>query len=275
MITIDKALLRQLLMIDRPWEVREYHLDLRKRRLDVWVGEEVERGWFGRERKSARPATENHWQHVPFGPVKVHLHVMVPNGMDTRAMAWVGEPGMPFTRSLANRVFTLFNEGVPLPVVCRLLELTLQDVWRYRYALDNGRAKVNEGEVQGAGSVADTVTNIVNISQIANTTQAANTAMQTFTAVEAQAERAAGSGARTGEWVPDVTDPVWQRLLEGNMPLDIKVLSLKLMLTRSRSQMELITDDEVRLLKMRELHRYFVKNQRVLGHELSQIRAAA
>jgi len=26
---------------------------------------------------------------------------------------------------------------------------------------------------------------------------------------------------------------------------------------------------------MRELHRYFVKNQRVLGHELSQIRAAA
>lgn len=266
MITIDKALLRQLLMIDRPWEVREYHLDLRKRRLDVWLGEEVERGWFGRERKPARAATEHHWQHVPFGPIKVHLHVGVPNAMDTRGLFWMGEAGMPFSRALANRVFTLFNEGVPLPVVCRLLELPLQDVWRYRYALDNGRAKVTDGEVSShasAGMVAGAVQ------------QAAQAVAASPDAPYPSQAAGPASTPSAADWVPDVTDPVWQRLLEGEMPLDIKVLSLKLMLTRSRSQMELITDEEVRLLKMRELHRYFVKNQRVLGHELSQIRAAA
>jgi len=56
------------------------------------------------------------------------------------------------------------------------------------------------------------------------------------------------------------------------MKLDIRVLSLKLMLTRVRSQLEVISDDEVRLLKLRDLHRYFVKNERVLGHELAQLK---
>ncbi len=255
MISIDRALLRQLLMIERPWEVREYHLDLRKRRLDIWIGEEVERGWFGREKKPARPSSEHHWQHISFGPLKLQLHVSVPNGMDIRNLAWTGDIGMPFTRALANRVFTLFNEGLSLAVVCKLLELTLQDVWRYRYALDNGRTTVSAAEAEAA----------------------APREMQTQApaAVGKPAANAAGSAGAAGSDVPDVTNPVWQRLLEGDVSLDIKVLSLKLMLTRVRSQMELITDDEVRMLKMRDLHRYFVKNQRVLGHELSQIRAAA
>lgn len=72
--------------------------------------------------------------------------------------------------------------------------------------------------------------------------------------------------------MPDVTDPVWLRLLDGDLSLDIKVLSLKLMLTKLRSQLDLIHDEEVRLLKLKELHRYFVKNERVLTHELDQLR---
>ena len=47
-LDVDKALLRQLLLIERPWEVRDYRLDVRKRRCDVWIGQEPERGWFGR-----------------------------------------------------------------------------------------------------------------------------------------------------------------------------------------------------------------------------------
>ncbi len=69
--------------------------------------------------------------------------------------------------------------------------------------------------------------------------------------------------------VPDVTDPIWLRLFDGDVSLDIKVLSFKLMLTRLRSKLNLIHDDEVRLLK--ELHRCFVQNERVLTHELAQL----
>jgi hypothetical protein len=69
-----------------------------------------------------------------------------------------------------------------------------------------------------------------------------------------------------------VSDPVWLKLIEGQVDLDIRALSLKLLMTRLRSQLEVITDEEVRMLKLRELHRYFVKNARMLGHELSQLR---
>jgi len=41
-----------------------------------------------------------------------------------------------------------------------------------------------------------------------------------------------------------------------------------------QADLELISDDEVKLLKLRDLHRYFVKNERVLTHELRQLRTA-
>jgi hypothetical protein len=242
MISIDKALLRQLLLIERPWEVRDYRLDVRKRRCDVWIGTEPERGWFGRPK--AAPAGELAvWQHLAIGPVSFHLHVTLPLGFESKGIGWMGEPGMPFTRALAARVFALFGEGVPLQSVCTLLDLSLQDVWRYRYALDTGRTGGGESE------------------------SAARPAEPPVAAATALAEPAP---ARTA--VPDVTDPVWLRLLDGDLSLDIKVLSLKLMLTKLRSQLDLIHDEEVRLLKLKELHRYFVKNERVLTHELDQLR---
>lgn len=240
MISIDKALLRQLLLIERPWEVREYRLDIRKRRCDVWIGQEPERGWFGRPKAAAAGETAV-WQHLAIGPIRFHLHVTLPLGFESRGIGWMGDPGMPFTRALAGRVFALFGEGVPLQSVCTLLDLSLQDVWRYRYALDTGRAGAAEAEVPVKAA-------------------APAPAVMPDTPVPA------------GATVPDVTDPVWLRLLDGDLSLDIKVLSLKLMLTRLRSQLDLIHDEDVRLLKLKELHRYFVKNERVLTHELDQLR---
>lgn len=240
MISLDKALLRQLLLIERPWEVREYRLDLRQRRCDVWVSQEpADRGWFGRVRKSVATTDTVVWQHMALGVVRFHLHVALPVGFETRGVNWMGEPGMPFSRALAARVFALFNEGLSVQSVCALLELSLQDVWRYRYALDTGRA--------GAGQPADRAERPVVPAKLPAMAMTDDTA------------------------VPDVTDPIWLRLLDGDMSLDIKVLSLKLMLTRLRSQLDLIHDDEVRLLKLKELHRYFVKNERVLTHELAQL----
>ena len=242
MISIDKALLRQLLLIERPWEVREYRLDVRRRRCDVWISQEPERGWFGRA-KAAPAGDMAVWQHLAIGPVRFHLHVTLPLGFESKGFGWMGETGMPFTRALAARVFALFGEGVSLQSVCTLLDLSLQDVWRYRYALDTGRAGGGEPDAPARPSAA----------------------------AQAPAVPSADP-APASALVPDVTDPVWLRLLDGDMSLDIKVLSLKLMLTRLRSQLDLIHDEEVRMLKLKELHRYFVKNERVLTHELDQLR---
>jgi len=71
--------------------------------------------------------------------------------------------------------------------------------------------------------------------------------------------------------VPEPDHPVWERLLDGSLNIDIRLLSLKFLLAKLREQMRLITDGEVRVLKAYELQRYFVRYETVLGHELAQL----
>lgn len=82
--------------------------------------------------------------------------------------------------------------------------------------------------------------------------------------------RAVGAGGLP-QGVPDVSDPLWQALLMGERDLDVRALSLRLLLSKLRGQARALQDDEVRMLKLVELHRFFEKNQAVLRHELSQL----
>lgn len=79
------------------------------------------------------------------------------------------------------------------------------------------------------------------------------------------------AGEAAASRVPDAEDAVWQRLLDGSAQLDIRVLSLKLLLAKLREQMRVISDPEVRQLKAYELQRYFVRYEATLGHELAQL----
>ena len=75
--------------------------------------------------------------------------------------------------------------------------------------------------------------------------------------------------------LPDVSDPLWLELLNGKRDLDVRTLSLRLLLSRLRGQARLLQNDDVRMLKLVELHRFFEKNQAVLRHEISQIKTWA
>ena len=79
------------------------------------------------------------------------------------------------------------------------------------------------------------------------------------------------SDAAIGSRVPEPDAPIRPGLLDGSINLDIRLLSLKLLLTRMRDQMRVITDPEVRALKCYELQRFFVRYEKTLGHELAQI----
>lgn len=71
--------------------------------------------------------------------------------------------------------------------------------------------------------------------------------------------------------VPEPAHPIWSGLLEGSVHLDIKLLSLKLLLAKLREQMRVISDPEVRVLKAYELQRYFQRYEGALDHELLQL----
>ncbi|MBT9520063.1 MAG: hypothetical protein IV101_04140 [Dechloromonas sp.] len=71
--------------------------------------------------------------------------------------------------------------------------------------------------------------------------------------------------------VPAPNDPIWEELLSGSLQLDIRILSLKLLLTKLREQFSVIGDSEVRNLKAHELQRYFTRHEKMLSHELAQL----
>lgn len=236
------ALWKQLLQVQEPWVVQACRADEFNRCMEVWIGVEAPRSWFGLGRsRVAQGGAEVTWRHTGFGGWRVQVHVRVPAGSEMPRHPWAGEVGMPFTRALDRQILSLLNEGVGMNGVCAILDLPMAEVWRYRYALDHGRHAVAATEARTAAVVS----------------------------LEG-ATPPAGSPAAASR-VPDLDDPVWQRLMDGTLPLDVRVLGLQLLLSRTRSQVALIADEEVRRMKLRDLHRYFVKNERMLVHELRQL----
>lgn len=75
----------------------------------------------------------------------------------------------------------------------------------------------------------------------------------------------------TDDDLPGAHDPLWMELLQGERELDVRTLGLKLLLAKLRSQARGIRDDEVLMLKIVELHRFFSRNRAVLRHEITQL----
>lgn len=72
---------------------------------------------------------------------------------------------------------------------------------------------------------------------------------------------------------PPPEHPVWERVLRGELALEIKTLPLKLMLSHLREQATALDDPEVLMLRIGELHRYFHRHPHSLTHELAQLNA--
>lgn len=230
----ETELLHQLLDIAEPWQLLDVACDGNRRRIDVWVGARPERrGWFLRARPATESGPDRCWRHLNLGALACYVHLRGRAEHLPEGLPWCGEDDMPFTYALSRRVAEMLINGVKLQTISSLLGLDLTDVWRFKHGLDKGRA----------GLVASSASQV-----------------------------APAAPAETLSGVPEATDPVWERLLAGEVNIDIRLLSLKLLLTKLREQMKQIRDPDVRMLKTHEIQRYFQRHESNLGHELGQLR---
>ena len=236
----ERSLWRTLLQVEPPWSVLDSQLDQNRKRYDVWIGLEEPRGWFGLGRARQVQAATASWRHVGLGDWEIHVHVATPSTTDLSRAPWAGDDSLPFTHALNRQIFRLLREGCSLQSVCTLLDLPIADLWRFQHAMDSGRWGATE---------FDTAVDVGNTSS-----------------------PTAYARPPSDPEIPDPTDPVWLTLVEECNPIDVRVLGLKMLLARTRTQFERISDDEVRQMKLNELHRYFIRNKRLLTHELAQIR---
>lgn len=237
-----------------PWRADQYSVDHASRVVHVWVTSqaapqrEQKRSWFGARTVrvvAASPAGEvdQRWRHLDCMEYTCFIHTCDPLGASDRELPWFGQADMPFSNRLARDVFLFLMEGVDLQVICDALKLSFTDLWKFKYALDNG---------------------LLHFEYAPAAHRKPKSALMP-TAAGAATTRAVDSA------VPDMFDPVWEKLITGTLHIQIKTLSFQLLLTKLRQQVNLQQSDDVKLMKLRELHRYVERHERVLGHELSQL----
>jgi hypothetical protein len=253
--------LLQAANIPSPWRSTKYHIDGAAKIIHIWITRHPapqvikKRNWFGKiisqPVASAPPAggPDLHWRHLNFMDYTCMVHttdVLDPRHHD---LPWFGQTGLPFSNRLARQVFMCLMEGMEVSSTCALLNIAYADLWRFKFAIDNGLVKFDDIPAKDQHRFATH-----------NGTATAH-----------------ASGAATPEkyQVPDVSDPVWAQLMTSELNIQIKTLGFQLLLSKLRQQVSMQQNEDVKIMKLRELHRYVERNARSLEPELQQLRAHA
>jgi len=244
-----------------PWRPSKCTVNEASKTVHLWVTNqrvtptEQRRRWFGPKTVQVASkmtnAEDKQWRHLDCMNYSCVIHTSDPLQPGDHELDWFGPPNITFTRCMARKVFQLLMEGVDMQVICDVLRIPFADLWKFKYDLDNG------------------------LLHFEYTPSARRKAKLHLDALPPVATRPAALDARTGEansQVPDVSDPVWEHLINGTLSIDIKTLSLQLLLTKLRQQVSHLQSADVKIMKLRELHRYVERHQRVLRHELAQLK---
>ena len=248
-----------------PWRANQYSVDDSSRTLHVWVtcqaAPQVEhkRGWFGVKAAQTAPAPsqirglDQRWRHLDCMDYACFIHTHDQLEAGHCDLPWFGRTDMPFSNRLARKIFLFLMEGLDMQVICDVLKVSFTDLWKFKYALDNGLLHFEYTPVTRRKP-----------KDVAPPTEAGNVTNGT-------PDSASQSADETGSKVPDMSDPVWEQLITGELHIQIKTLSFQLLLSKLRQQVSLQQSADVKLMKLRELHRYVERHERILSHELSQL----
>jgi hypothetical protein len=364
----ERQWLETLLEVRAPWQVQGFKWSDGTRQLSVQVGTAAESaGPFWAPRKPSAGGQRLHWAHLPMAGRRCEVVLTLREGQPLPEAPWAGEPELPFSQALSRLVLDLMLDGATMSQLCRMLDLPLSDLWKYKFRLDHGSARPPQARdaretreaarpaaapaqpaaqrpplpvpvpppvatrpielAPAAPRVADddeaippedapvwlallTGRQTIEVRALglklllSKLTREAAThrdadlhrqasrglyryfvrnqpllageiaQLRTADAAARAALQASLSRAMAGEdeEVPDVSDPLWQALLSGDCDIEVRTLSLRLLLTKLRQQARGLQDDELRMLKLVELHRFFARHRAVLRHELEQLR---
>lgn len=229
----DRNVMSELLGVNSPWVVTDVRLTIQPSRLvSIQIEHAEAPAGFWSARRNRPVRRWLRWTHAGLADTRCEIVLALRDGQPVPDASWSGDLDSPFTRGLSRQAMDLLLQGATLEQLCRLLHVPFADLWKFKFRIDQGRAAAPSATA--AGTVAATLP--------------------------------------ADDELPGSGDPLWMALLQGERDLDVRTLGLKLLLTKLRSQARGIRDDEVLMLKVVELHRFFTRNRAVLQHEISQLR---
>lgn len=224
-------LLQKLLEIEAPWQIMRIRDDLGKGQIDVWVGEQMEKSGWLFGKRTVAVSVDEGAEHS-------WRHV---NLGTSRCVVHAGADPRSATQRWRGEVGQPFTHAMARLIVGMMRDgIRLQSVCAMLDITVGDLWRFKHALDSGKSGIAGAPV-----------------------APAAQGEAATR--------VPEAESPVWIGLLEASSDIEIRLLGLKLLLTKMREQMRQISDAEVRMLKCHELQRFFVRNEKLLAHELAQI----
>lgn len=331
MTPTERDWMEELLGVQPPWQVQSVRIADRDPIVAVQIGRAPESSpRFWGSRRASPGGKRLHWHHLGLAGRRCEITLQLAEGQNIPQAPWSGDPDLPFTHALSRQVLDLMLDGATMAQLCRLLELPLGELWKYKFRLDQGSARAprvdpapppvvaamprpEPGTPEGEPAVpaeddpvwqalltgrrtleVQALSLRLLLSKLIREAashddpdlhrQAAQSLQRYFLRHQAllgpelrqltrRTEGEAGkrlAGPVDGR-VPEVSDPLWLAVLNGDCALDVRALSLRLLLSRLRQQRGALLDDELRMLQLVELHRYFSKHHRQLQHELAQL----
>lgn len=284
MAIADAPLLAQLLGIRPPWTVLAVLPAAGQRLITVQVARQrpAPRFWMRRE-PPPQPLQHRRWEQLPLLGMRCQVLLsLAPDDLVPEA-AWTGEEGQPFSRALARQVIDLLLAGATIEQLCVLLRLPVADLWRFKFRLDGGgavpagAAPVAAQAAPGApGALAGLPASAAPPAPIAGSADVAAAAATgpAAPATPAAAPVALGRVAMAAT-LPPAGAPLWRALLLGRVALEVRALSLRLLLSKLQREAALHGDADLHAQAAAELARYVHRNQAMLSHEVAQLCALA
>lgn len=241
--------------IAAPWRIVNFQFDPMAKMLHLWLTrhpqQEVKRGFFRRKIPTPPPITavdsvlgaqEMRWRHLNCMDYTCMIHTTDVLELRHHQLPWLGKPGQPFTNRMMKHIAASVNKGTDLSVVADLLGVEFSDVWKVKFAIERK---------------GDTMNKAMDAPMLS--------------APPPQPLSPPSASVET-DILATISYAVWEKLIRGELNIQIKLLGFQLLLTKLRSQVAEQPTPDVIELKIREMLRFMVRNSRSLEYELAQIR---
>lgn len=256
----DLDFCKQLLGLTDPWQVEAVELDQPSNRLDIYIGFGTtgKKGLFGGSGSILCPHCQTELprtgdydavtlRHLPLANLRTYLHVP-PNGSVNSdqpgcdCMREWAAPGSKFTHAMQEHIVTALQS-----------------------------AASNQAAAKLAGISSSETREISELTGITpSNREAQETGRDTFDSSHDSHEFQIESGN-----VPEPSHPGWQRLINGQLPIETDSVALRMLLQRVRSNLEKDPSENTRLAGAQALRQFFIKNQQMLKREIGSLVAEA
>lgn len=243
-------LLGNLIGIKKPFSIKKAKITPENKKLRLWVTSE--RTLFNKKDISFCPRCENlsnnifsmknlTWYHLKVGGYITEITASIPiyavrcNTKECGLIEpWFSPPKSKLSYALTNEIIKLISQQINYSYICDYFKLPLNEIWAIKHQFDSGSLKIDP-----RGSL------------------------------KRIPDRNKNAGIKT--ILPPSSQMVWKNILSKSSSFKTSSLSLKLMLTKIKTQVENMDDENSKDMKINELRYFFLKHKKVLRNEISQI----